>query len=276
MLFDLILPPADVLQMSCKSSLETQIFSKVLVTEQNEKVDEGIPDELNSKDTGTTQPKNQKVRINGILKESQLAGIKAGYLERQDEISIKLKSKTYTAILDRTFSFAKLQDGNIIPPVISELDAFSDLAKDRNKQITIRKSWRIISPAKITTTVLSWRNYLIFNQGSVDYRVVSNYYHPLNLVERKAWKSGYCKGYKAGYIQANQQFTSQVSRLQRDFLGMWRFNALVSSGIVEKPLIRENRVGTIVSDKEVFIDRRDLEIVSPAKFNKQKVWKVGD
>ena len=215
-----------------------------------------------------------RIRLNGIHKESKVAGAKWGAKDRYATISVLLAKPQIKRELDAVFSFAGvMRQDKIIPPVVTEVNGSVELANDRQSAATTKRSWRIIKPARITTGNLTWRSYINLSfAADAPIPSISGFYAPRDKSERKAWHYGFCDGYRVGVQQANNVFMRQISDLKRDYLGMWRFRQLEEQGIVSSPIIVEERLGTLVDDDFVLIDKRDVRITEPTRFRKERDW----
>ncbi len=225
-------------------------------------------------ETSSKSAVTARIRINGIQKEAKVSGAKWGAIDRYQAITDLVETRAVQRELDTVFNFGSvMRMDSIIPPVITEVTGSVELATDRQSAATTKRSWRIIKPARITTGKLSWRSYVDLSFASkAEPPVVSAFYAPTNKAERKAWQVGVCDGYRVGLQQANNVFMQQVSDLKRDYLGMWSFRQLEEQGVVSSPKVIEERLGTLVDDNVVFIDKRDVRISEPTKFKKEEAW----
>ena len=216
-----------------------------------------------------------QVRIAGMLRESKIAGARAGTKYRYSQLSNLLSSVEVQSILDRAFSFQSLsRDAKIVLPVITEVNGSMDISTDRQSAKTTKQSWRIIAPARITTTLLTWRQYLnidLYMTRSTP--KLNGYFAPQNRKETRLFKAAFCSGFAVGHAQANDMLSLQLNRLKRDFIGMWRFRQLEMQGIVTYPQVVETRLGTLVNDDVVFIDKRDVRIDVPTRFTESLNWR---
>ena len=216
----------------------------------------------------------QKTRLDGIRKESRVIGARFGARFRYQMIRRILESPQVKHSLDRVFNFNNVtRNSKIVPPVISQVEGSVELSGDKQSARTTKRSWRIIAPARITTSGMNWRTYLDLRSMGLEYRnPISAYFQPVNRREEKAWQKGFCAGYGVGYEQADRQYVMQLSELRRDFIGMWRFRQLEIQGIVSSPQVIETRLGTLVNDDVVFIDERNVRISETTKFRVQSNW----
>ncbi len=217
----------------------------------------------------------QQIRIAGIHKESRIAGAQMGAQFRYRALHRLLNSASLRRLLDRIFNFSKvMRDSKIVLPVITEIEGSVEVAGNRLSARTTRRSWRIIKPARLSTAPLNWRTYLDLQAlQTLEPKPISAFFAPFNRAERKAWRTGFCEGFEAGYRQADRQYALQLADLRRDFIGMWRFRQLEMQGIVTSPQVIETRLGTIVNDDVVFIDERDVRISVGTKFSAQSAWR---
>ena len=213
-------------------------------------------------------------RLDGIKKESRVVGARVGARFRYQTIQRLLESQHVMDSLDRVFNFNKVtRNAKIVPPVITQVEGSIELSGDKQSARTTKRSWRIIAPARITTSGMNWRTYLDLRSIGFEYQnPISAYFQPVNRREEKAWRKGFCSGYGVGYKQADRQYVMQLSELRRDFIGMWRFRQLEIQGIVSSPQVIETRLGTLVNDDVVFIDERNVRISEATRFKVQGDW----
>lgn len=212
-------------------------------------------------------------RKTAIIKEALIVGAQAGHQRRSIEIRELLDHPKATKVLN-AFSFRPLMyRSNIVPPVITEVGPSVSIDGDGQSATSTRRSWRIIRPAYIRTGALSWESYLLDSASTnVRARGIYNFYAPKSAADRKVWKDNYCRGFSSGFDTANAEFTQNLNRFMRDYIGMIRFKRLEQSGVVSAPEYKETRVGIVVNDKWTQVDQRDLRIVVESKFNADADW----
>lgn len=139
--------------------------------------------------------------------------------------------------LDALYRFpALVTKTGMLPPVISEArDAL--VASDDQIRVADR-IYKIMSPARFITIPPTWRDYLftglrIKAAQQIPYPSVL----PKNAAESAFWKDQVMKGYAQGVALADEILRANMSRLDRDYLGMLRYSELLNKGMVTEPSV---------------------------------------
>lgn len=182
--------------------------------------------------------------------------------EQLDEIGDKL---------DRAFDMEPLllHDGQVVPPVITTVEATREVQGDNHATET-RRVYRIESPARLVNTPPSWRDYLLFDTPVLE--TVNPAVLPDGATERRAWRAAATDGWDDGIEQANRMFSEAVAEFQRDYIGMIRFARLEAQGVVSAPQLAEGRVDIALDDDVVEIDQRHFRLTDEAGFNESESW----
>lgn len=162
--------------------------------------------------------------------------------------------------LDKLYDFNRLMlPNNVLPPVLAE----SSNALTQSNADTLRladKTYKILSPARFTTTPPTWRTYLwlSFKQPDIPDKTLL----PKTQSEAKIWNDYLKVGWKKGLTQANQIFSANMSRLKRDYLGMVLYRKLYAQHMVSAPFVARAELGVTGDKNEVRINDQVLKITS--------------
>ena len=96
---------------------------------------------------------------------------------------------------------------------------------------------------------------------------------PKDAAERKVWASSVASGWQEGVAQANRLFDTHLARLRRDYLGMTRCKLLALQGVIDIPLLAENRLGVTVNGRMLSVGERVFRIPSATDFQAVGNWK---
>ena len=162
--------------------------------------------------------------------------------------------------LDKLYDFNRLMlPNNVIPPVLAE----SSNALTQSDADTLRladKTYKILSPARFTTTPPTWRTYLWLSFKQPD--IPDKSLLPKTQAEAKIWNNYLKVGWEKGLAQANQIFSANMNRLKRDYLGMVLYRKLYAQHMVSAPFIAKAELGVTGNKNEVRINDQVLKITS--------------
>ncbi|HEV2613497.1 MAG TPA: type IV secretion system DotC family protein [Gammaproteobacteria bacterium] len=193
------------------------------------------------------------------LKEVAMSlGAQAGLHWRSDEINAKLMAKSKT--LDETYQFERLLlPHNVLPPVLTE--ARQTLNLDGPNTIRLADvTYEIESQAKFVTTVPTWRDYLW-----MDYPVPpkpDSGILPHNSKEVDLWRKFAEDGWNNGVDQANQIYSDNLSRLERDYTGMALYRTLRAQNIVSAPFVSRAELGVTGGGESMNVNDQVLRITA--------------
>jgi len=201
-------------------------------------------------------------------KEAALSfGARGGLARRNFELMEQLEG--YHAVLDKVYDFRplliKAPSGLMIePPVISEaIDAL--VIEDGGIEAAVAdKIYNIGQEAKIVTAPKNWRQYLVQNWSDVP--PPPQVLWPANEKEQAEWESWVAKGWNAGYRQADDIFSANLSRLIADFTGMVRYRLLLAQDMVTKPYALHEDRGVTGGPNEMRVGDRAIRITGPSQF----------
>ncbi|MBS1035838.1 type IV secretion system DotC family protein [Gluconobacter cerinus] len=189
--------------------------------------------------------------------------------------------RRYSHVLDQKVDFRTLvlPAGNgqtlIRPPVVTE--AQMAVALDPSGQ-TARETgtiYQITRRAQLVTAVPQWRTWLV--------RTVSPPSPPADAVrprtphEVEVWRSGVAYGWAAGQRQAVEIFLDDLSRMERDVMGMGRYRVLLRAGKVAAPEVSQLHRDVQGGADLMRLDDRELRIRSQPGLDANRAhWHVSE
>ncbi len=205
------------------------------------------------------------------LKDVALSlGAQAGLHWRSKQINAVLKEKS--KMLDRTYNFnALLLDHNVQPPVLSE--ARQTLNLDSPDAIRIAdRTYEIVSQAKFVTTSPTWRDYLWMDYPLPP--VPNGGILPHNAMEQALWHKLAKQGWIRGAEQADEIYSVNLSRLERDYNGMLLYEKLREQNIVSAPFVATTELGVTGGGENLNVNDQVLRITAlPALQPNSRRWR---
>lgn len=212
--------------------------------------------------SGDAVPAETQNHRTDALRDAALSfGIRAGLARRTWETNELLSS--LTSQLDRTYDWSALMirgPGQTLldPPIVADVSDALDVARDGQSTAQAARLLRIIADAKMTTVARSWRDYLVrAADAPVQPPAVLL---PRTDAEVERWKAVTAEGWTLGLIQADDTFSSDLARLERDFVGAVRFRELVALNMASMPYIEIVDRGVTGNAREVRIGDRQMRI----------------
>lgn len=193
-------------------------------------------------------------RIEAIRENGVRVGVQAGMIARGKEIALALDYRA--AQLDRIFEFQPLMDRNgFLPPVITEVTRHVDTLHDAQRIEYAGVVYKIFVPARFVRIVPTWRDYLLTGLADPRLKVESlpEAIRPKTDSEKMVWRNAVDSGWKSGIEQSDRIFAENVSRLSRDYVGMFRYVYLLNNGMIKAPVLSMSPDGVHVSDDEIAI-----------------------
>lgn len=193
------------------------------------------------------------------LKEVAVSlGAQSGLHWRSEQINSSLTEKGKT--LDSTYNFGRLLlPHNVLPPVLTE--AHQTLNLDGPDVIRLADvTYEIESQAKFVTTVPTWRDYLWMDYpkpGKPNSGIL-----PHNSKEIDMWRKFAEEGWNKGVDQANQIYSDNLSRLERDYTGMALYRTLRSQNIVSAPFVSRTELGVTGGGENMNVNDQVLRITA--------------
>jgi defect-in-organelle-trafficking protein DotC len=211
------------------------------------------------------------IRVAVIKDTARSVGAQAALAHSAKEIDQLLDVQKQT--LGKIFDFQTMMlPHDVIPPVLVESD--NSLNLDTSASIRLAdRIYKIEKPARFVTTVPSWRDYLWMNYPPPE--PPDNSLLPKTNQERDIWNKYIIIGWNEGIMQAQDIFTINLNRLQRDYKGIILYRKLLAQNIVTPPFVSKANLGITGGGKSLRINDQVLRItaVSELKAN-SKLWKA--
>ena len=175
--------------------------------------------------------------------------------------------------LDNTFNFRQLLLKNeVIPPILRESSDNVTMTNSNNIRVS-DKMIEILYPAKFSSSIPSWRNYLQMNFKKPD--LPDEKMLPANADERLVWDQGLIQGWNTGRWQARSIFSSNIGVMQRDILGMVLYHKLLSQGMISPTYSSIANLGVTGNSKSMHLNDRVIKITKASELTPQRLrsWK---
>jgi defect-in-organelle-trafficking protein DotC len=218
---------------------------------------------FSSMDKATVSKKNT-LRIIELKSEALRISTLHSFYSNFNELKNGLISKSSN--LDTIFNFTPLMlsGGSILPPVISENN--NRINKNKNTLILTKRSFDITSPARLISTVPTWRDYVISTKHVLP-PTPSEDILPSNELEKLAWQASIKAGWNLGKNQAEDELVQSIRRLTTDYLGMLRFTLLLKKNMISAPYVSVTNLGITNTDTNLNIGQSSIKLIQPSFFN---------
>ena len=174
--------------------------------------------------------------------------------------------------LDRIFNFnSLLLSHNVLPPVLVE--ARNTLNLDSPDAVRLAdRVYKIVQPARFVTSAPSWRDYLWVGYAKPEGPDTS--VMPRSKGEREVWNQYINQGWINGIDQANQIFSENLGRLNRDYVGMVLYSDLLAKHMVSPPYVAKAKLGVTGDANEMHINDQIVRITGSSMLqpNNSKNW----
>jgi defect-in-organelle-trafficking protein DotC len=213
---------------------------------------------VNVENVSTTDAQVNAIKAQALKETATSLGAQGALAWRAKAINDMLTQEAKT--LDKLYDFNRLMlSNNVIPPVLAE--STNPLTQSNANTLRLAdKTYKILSPARFTTTPPTWRTYLGLHFAQPD--LPDKTLLPKTRAEADIWNQALKEGWKKGLIQANQIFFANMNRLKRDYLGMVLYRKLYSQHMVSAPFVAKAELGVTGNSKEVRINDKVLKITA--------------
>lgn len=202
--------------------------------------------------------KINEIRLSALKETARGLGAQAGLSWRSRQLNTLLDSQKRN--LDHIFDFSFLiLNQTVLPPVLVEGRNTLNLADE----FTIRISdhdYQIIQSPRFITTPPNWRNYIWMTYKEPE--TPNGTMLPQSSDERKVWNAYIQIGWSEGTDQADQIFSSNLARLQRDYEGMILYRKLLAQNMLTPPYVSQADLGITGGGNDMRINDRVLRITS--------------
>ena len=160
------------------------------------------------------------------------------------------------------------------PPVVSEAEMAMALGDGGQIARETACVYSITKIAQLSSAPPNWRTYLVrsWEQPSRPADAVL----PRTEQEVQYWNLWVAQGWADGEKQAVEIFLDDLSRLQRDIIGMARYRVLLRAGLVEQPRVAFARK-TVEGGRDLMkIDNTTVRITDQPGLNPHPAqWRAG-
>ena len=206
----------------------------------------------------------QEARYDAIRSSGKSVGIQAGMEYQLYHINQAIKK--HERDLDSIYDFGQLMiQGRVVPPVISEVRDIYEQNSDRALKLS-GVSYKIEEQARFSSVPPNWRAYLNFGSGNKDYSRLTIGLK-LKSEEKSVFQKALEEGWAEGIEQANIILKHGLDRLNRDYVGMLRFNTFVMQGKISMPIIASADIPMTVTNDTLVLDETLLRITILPSFN---------
>ena len=210
------------------------------------------------------------------LREAALSyGARGGLAARAFAINEMLRR--YETRLDRSFDFHNLvgaaAGGQTLmrPPVVTEAELTFALADGGQTARETGHIYQITRQAQLASAPPNWRTYLVRTWATPS--PPPDALRPRTEDEVTHWDQWVAEGWAKGERQAVEIFLSDLSRLERDLIGMARYQVLLRAGLVEPPKLAFERQPVEGGRDMMRIDDRTIRITDQPGLNaNQRQW----
>lgn len=224
------------------------------------------------KQTDSLWGNGEHLRMQTISDRGFKVGAQYGYIDRIKKIQEQLQHRSKE--LDKIYNFSYLMSMSsdssaemyLVPPIVAQQNDVKVLDAKNNTLTMMGKVQSIITPARLVTTPLDWRQYLIFSAEPEKTKIPESVM-PVNDAEKAVWKKAVDKGWSEGEQVAEREMLSRFESLYRDAAGILWFNRLVEENKMEKPKLVMTRTA-VAGDKNQLIENKvTYRIVTDSSMN---------
>lgn len=208
-----------------------------------------------------------KLRREALREAAQVYGSQSGWAARWRELENELIGRDQRLSEVFRFNTFYLRGGTLQPPILDVGADISVIKNDGNLQELVDRVYRVLVPARLTHTPLTWRDFLL-PQGAPSVAPPRETLLPKDSLDRRLWEEGVRSGWLQGERQANEEFAERLTALNNAFQGMALYTLLAMRGMIEPPEVMETNDGTQSSadGKTLAINRRERVIHKESYF----------
>ncbi len=202
-------------------------------------------------------------------------GSRAGLARRGWEIAAMLER--HGRRLSSLYRFRDLmleKDGfTVMPPVLAETERAFRLGREGMQAATARRVLRIVEPERIVSAVPHWRDYLVRAWPKAEPPAAVLY--PRSEPEARQWRGWLREGWSRGTALADDIFTADLDRLNRDFTGLVLWHRASLAGMVSAPSLETEHAATSGHGRLVRIGETRTVLGPAARFElRPDRWKA--
>ena len=230
---------------------------------------------LEQVNTEDVEPKDDilGLRSKALQEQAFIIGAQSGLWWKGNQLQDAVRSVSSDMDSSWNFSRLMLNDGTIVPPVISKMEDHIEARNNVLQVVDVRYS--IDQEARFSVSPLNWRNYMLYDQfEKPDPEDIPNILLPTED-ERDTWKRHVLKGWRVGQKQAIEVMALNIHRLSRDFNGMIRYHVLLAMNMVSKPFIDSKFEAVTGTGNQMSIGNNTQVLKIKPRMNKSSTsWKA--
>jgi defect-in-organelle-trafficking protein DotC len=217
-------------------------------------------------------------RADALQQAALSYGARGGLAARSYAINEMLRR--YQSQLNQVFNFGALvvsvNGGQtmIRPPVVTEAQLAFALGNGSQSASESGHIYEITREAQLTSAPPNWRTYLV--RTWVTPTPPPDDLRPRTKQEVQYWNLWVAQGWADGEKQAVEIYLDDLSRLQRDIIGMARYRVLLRAGLVEQPRLAFAH-STVQGGRDLMrIDNTTVRITDQPGLNpRPSQWQAG-
>ena len=212
---------------------------------------------------------DSSIRNKGVLNAAFTFGAQSGLAWQSKNIS-KICNQN-SKELAKVYNFnAMLMKNSLLPPIIAEVK--DSLRLTGNTIRLADKIVEIIAPARFVSTPPTWRDYIHMEFKFPE--EPNSTLLPRTEIERTMWDKEIQQGWNAGVKQANNIFSQNLGRLNRDFSGIALYHAFYSQNMISSPQTASAKLGITGDKNRMRINDKLLRITAHAdlQFDQSQKW----
>ncbi|WP_210498573.1 type IV secretory system conjugative DNA transfer family protein [Vibrio crassostreae] len=196
---------------------------------------EALNDEL--VDERRTIDLEKGMRGEKIYNEGVRYGAQAGLKSTLETFKMALKKMDMELRTIYNFESLMIGEGKVVPPVISMAKGLTSVNDDRREFSYVDTRYTINSQARFTNQPLTVYSYINLPEQKV--KDPSTFNIPLDQIELTYWANGVYAGWVRGQRMAKNEISNNINKLNLDYLGMKRYEALEKQGIIRSPIVNK-------------------------------------
>lgn len=218
----------------------------------------------------TSSSQVSDMRVDALQDIAMTVGAQSGLHWRSIQIDETLAKQAKN--LDLMYNFdGLLLDHNVMPPVLTSAEETLNLDSPNSIRIA-DTTYEIVSQAKFVTTAPTWRDYLWMDYPQPP--IPDNGILPHTNAEKKLWRKDVQDGWNKGVAQADEIYSENLSRLERDYKGMLLYRDLRAQNIVSAPFVATTDLGVTGDGSSLNVNDQVLRITAlPALQTNSGRWK---
>lgn len=222
----------------CKKTCVPVIFLVASVSVSAQEIKSSLYERLRSPSPSVTAKAIAEVvplRADMLRDAAMALGVRAGMSAKSKKYFADIESRKIELDRQYRFSYVLTDSGVFVPPVIVE--AKDSLAGNAETLRITKSIFKVLRRGRLQPYPPTWRDYLYVGLNVVDPEEPSEAVRPKGENELLLWRTSFDKGYASGESAADVIYEQNVARLDRDYMGMYRYTALKNDGLMTAEVI---------------------------------------